>query len=289
MKHKAVRVIFAVVPFLLATHTLLADELGELNRQDIDLNKGRIGSIESQVAANNQNIDLNTQMIGINGAAIVNLEQQLNDLSLLAVYNFKDYAVPTDVSEKVFRMKGPGCGDTEVRKYIRTPQTGSTLLTMVRIRSQAGIQCQYRTFDYIIDDQSRRLARQEKYNADGTTLKSTAFITDPIEVQHSSMRVGRSWGGGSEVTLSPEPVYGAVHAIMSKSTLLKVEDITVAYNGGTTFSGCLKIGATRTSDSIGQFMRVEWFCPDIGLVKRIQNSLTSPPVAIVWELNGVTR
>jgi hypothetical protein len=289
MKHKCSRALLALVTLLSVSQILIADELTETNRQNIDNNKGRIGTIESQIVTNRQNIDLNTQMIGINGAAISGMQQQLNEITPPPIYDFKDYSASVNVSEKVFRMKGLDCGDTEVRKYVRTPQNGATSLTVTRLRSKAGIPCQYRIFDYVVDDQSRRLLSMKKYNASGSTLKSTTTISDPFDIHHNSMQVGQSWGGGSEVILSPEPVYGAVHVLANESSLLKVEDITVPYNGGTTFTGCLKIGTLRTSDTIGHFMRVEWFCPNIGMVKRIQNTLTSPPIAVVWELSGVSQ
>lgn len=289
MKPKCTRAFLVLVTLLSVSQILIADELTETNRQNIDNNKGRIGTIESQIVTNSQEIDLNTQMIGINGAAISGLQQQLNELTPPPVYDFKDYSAPANVSEIVFTMKGIDCGDTEVRKYVRTPQDGSTLLTVTRIRSKAGIPCQHRTFDYVIDDQSRRLANMKKYNASGNTLKSITTISEPFDIQHDSMQVGQNWGGGSEVSLSPEPVPGAVHALVNESSLLKVEDVTVPYNGGTTFTGCLKIGTLRTSDTIGHFMRVEWFCPNIGMVKRIQNSLASPSPAIVWELSAVSQ
>lgn len=289
MNNRRNTALYAIITLFMLSLPLPADELGETNRNNIDHNRGRIGTIESNIAVNTQNIDLNAQMIGLNGAAITALQQQVEAIELPASYDFKDYSVAGDITGKVYSMKGMDCGDSESREYTRTPVGDATQVTMLRIRSQAGIPCQRRTFDYLVTDEDRRLVRNRVYNLSGSTLKSTRELVDPVVLRHASMQVGQSWGGASEVTQSPEPVFGAVHVLANKSTLLGIEDISVAYNGGTTFNGCLKIGTQRTSDTIGQFMRVEWFCPDVGMVKRMQNSLETPPRAIVWELTAINR
>lgn len=289
MTNKRKSALCAVVVLFLSSQAVPAQDLSETNRSNIDHNKGRIATIESNIAANSESLALNTQLIGLNGAAITSLQQQLEQLTPPPVYDFKDYAVPQDVTEKTFSMKGQNCADTETRQYNRTLQGDATAVRMVRVRSQAGIPCQRRAFEYIVNDENRQLLRYESYNASGSTLRGVTTLANPIVLRHNNMQIGQSWGGGTEVTLSPEPVFGAIHVLANQSTLLGVEDIAVGYNGGTTFSACLKIGSTRTSDTIGQFMRVEWFCPQVGLVKRIQNSLTTPPVALVWELTGMTR
>ena len=52
-------------------------------------------------------------------------------------------------------------------------------------------------------------------------------------------------------------------------TLAGIEDVTVPYNGGTTYTDCLKLYRNRQLGISGHHAAVEWHCPVVGYVKSI--------------------
>lgn len=78
----------------------------------------------------------------------------------------------------------------------------------------------------------------------------------------SAMVPGIAWGSGSVMTVTP----GSEQYYDDKNEVLGVEDISVPAGN---FTGCLKIHRLRQVSS-NPYTRIDWICPDMGLVKRVQ-------------------
>ena len=117
----------------------------------------------------------------------------------------------------------------------------------------------------------------EKYQfiGPGPSLPFTALSALDEYLQSITQELGIDFGGGSTSTLTDFDAGGiqSFGTFLGKTVLLGVEPVTVAYNGGTTFEGCLKLHVTH--DSLfgfgnGTINRIEFHCPGVGMVKRIQ-------------------
>jgi hypothetical protein len=120
------------------------------------------------------------------------------------------------------------------------------------------------------------LLQSRRYDP-GTTppaLVDTSDYTPPVAKLTHAMIPGIAWGPAGKInsTYSGESYYS------EKSELIAVEDVTVPAG---TFNSCLKIH--RTSQYGGSlYTRMDWVCPDLGIVKRINNG------AVLIELASVT-
>lgn len=94
-----------------------------------------------------------------------------------------------------------------------------------------------------------------------TTLVTQEY--DPlVPTLTSAMIPGVAWGSGSVMTVTP----GSEQYYDDKNEVLGVEDISVPAGN---FTGCLKIHRLRQVSS-NPYTRIDWICPDMGLVKRVQ-------------------
>ena len=75
------------------------------------------------------------------------------------------------------------------------------------------------------------------------------------------------------------------------NTLAAIEDITVPYNGGTTYTACLKVHRTRksTTDNIslntGHGENILWYCQGVGMTKNI--AINGVGVLVTRELSDI--
>jgi len=175
-------------------------------------------------------------------------------------------------SQKAFVVTGDSNFDKEVRTYVRTAidaNTGTTQVT--RQRTLSGALFKHQVLSYSYDKTDKILfTKMENYNSDTVTLNSTINITPGIEVRNVAMGIGMNYGSANEVTrvdnIGGSP--NVVSYLVESRSLLAIEDITVQ---GVSYTGCLKILATRSAVTLGQhFQRINWNCPNgVGLVKQI--------------------
>jgi hypothetical protein len=122
------------------------------------------------------------------------------------------------------------------------------------------------------------------------TLVSERIYNDELPVLTSSMKKGMTWGSASSTTttdynLDPPIINEPGRHVIWQYTLLDVEDVTVPYDNGradnnpTTYNGCLKISRNRFEGT--GVVSMEWYCPNMGLVKRVSASVT----ALLTEVN----
>ena len=94
-------------------------------------------------------------------------------------------------------------------------------------------------------------------------LLNTSDYDPAIVVLTDAMVPGIAWGSGGAINSSSS----GENFYTDKSEVLAIENVTVPAG---TFSNCLKIHRLREFAVAITINRIEWYCPDMGLVKRIQ-------------------
>lgn len=198
-----------------------------------------------------------------------------------ARYDYRDYETPANVTQKHYSMSAGMCGDVEIVEFSRQPVGTDTLLTKTRIRTNAGVNCQYDKLHFQESAYAVSWRRTDKYDPSGAVLLSSNRLTKPIARATAFMEVGATWGSATEVDDGVNP-NNIVDHVVETNTLLGLENVTVPYGA---YTGCLKIHTSRMSRTLGNFVMVSWRCAGIGEVKRIQGF---GGTMVRWELLGVT-
>lgn len=195
-----------------------------------------------------------------------------------AVSGAKSATYLAAAKQAIYNLKGHQCADTEVRDYIRNGFS----VTMVRKRYSGGVNgslCEHHVLNFVVDAEGVKYTGIDFYDISGVLIGRSTF-DEAILRFPALVNVGDSWATGSTVTQMPVTGTARVGFAVDKSTLLK-ENVTVTVPAGT-FTNCVKVANRRASSIIGTFDRVHWYCPTVGLVKRISNTrkfeLSVPPV-----------
>lgn len=117
------------------------------------------------------------------------------------------------------------------------------------------------------------LLQSRRYDPDSSALIDTTDYAPHVAKLTSAMVPGIAWSPAGKInsTSSGESYY------TEKSEVIAIEDVTVPAG---TYSSCLKIH--RTSQyGLSLYSRMDWVCPDMGVVKRIHNG------SVLLELSGV--
>lgn len=211
--------------------------------------------------------------------------QELADRIAADVYDFHNYIPDSSIQSKVFDTVGQ-CGDKETRNYTRVNESGGTKVTEERIITDTGTPCSHAEFDYLSSTTEFQLLVRRGYDPATATLQSTNTLGNPITRLTSTMKVNTSWADASVITFTPTAPDGAT---IEKYTLAGIEDVTVPYNGGTTYTACLKIHKSAQSPGDGLTTRhneiVIWYCPGVGVTKIM--ALGSSSVLITKELSDI--
>lgn len=130
---------------------------------------------------------------------------------------------------------------------------------------------------FVSTPQSFGWVQTKSYDTNVTppALFDTVDISPAAVILTDAMVPGIGWGGAGAInsSLSGESFY------TDKGEVLAVEDVTVTAG---TFRDCLKVYRLRESGPSLLNSRIEWYCPDMGLVKRIDGGRR------MLELSGVT-
>jgi hypothetical protein len=103
---------------------------------------------------------------------------------------------------------------------------------------------------------------------DPPLVTRTREYDPPIPVSTNAMIPGVAWGNGAVMSQMsyPDQMQLPDNFYVDKNEVLGVENVSVPAGN---FTGCLKIHRLR-SVSGAPYIRIDWICPDMGLVKRIQ-------------------
>lgn len=199
-----------------------------------------------------------------------------------ATYDYRDYGFSG--TSKIFALTGNFCGDTETRTISRTTAGENTEITMSRVRTSIGVTCHNKTFTRLATPTEMLLIDKGNNTLSGV-LKSTDTLDGPMPLRTSTMEIGSAFGSASNIIRTPVGGLGVLSDLMvNTTTLLAVEDVTVPAGS---YTACLKIHTLRTSATFGRFNRVQWFCPAVGEVKRMQSESLGETGFRIWKLTSM--
>ncbi len=260
--------------------------LGGVN-DAIDENAAAIGANTTAINTNSAAIGENSSAIGVTNAAV---EENAAAITALQAgeptYNYSDYSVAANIASKTYNIRNISGCDTETRLFSRITSGDVTDITMTRVRTVAGGPCRYHTFTFRATPDGYYRTGTQSFNRSGSTLNSTVTLDSPALMRSSSMEIGKASADATTTTLTDSlGNFIASGTYVQKTLLASVESVTVPYNGGTKFEGCIKTQVMHHANiSFGarEIERVEWHCPGIGMVKRIHGD------GGYFELNNIT-
>lgn len=250
----------------------------EANADDIAANASDITSNAADIATNASGVAANAAGIAANAAAIA-------AIPVAASYDYRDYSADGSVTSKTFAITGIGSCDTEVQNFDRNNVGDTTTITRTRIRTTGGVggtPCRYHVHTMQSTPTGYYMLGETTYSNDGLTEGQVVTLDNPVLVRSTNMRIGLASADAATTTITNG--VDTIGTYIEKTTPVGVEDVTVPYNGGTTYAGCLKVHTFRqaTSGFGNQLLnRVSWFCSNIGFVKGIQSN------GATWELTDV--
>ena len=180
-------------------------------------------------------------------------------------YDYHDY-INEDIQSKTFVRYNYGVPFNLVWEFDRSIP-GEVLRTETLTDADGNL-TRYSTSKYIPRGKSFNQVQYQNFDPYTTppTLIDTTDIDPPIVVLTDSMISGTAWASGSELNST----YAGVAYNTDKREVVGVESVSVTAGK---FSDCLKVHIlSRSGFSNQTFSRLDWFCPDIGLVKRISGS-----------------
>ena len=202
-------------------------------------------------------------------------------------FDYRDY-LGSNLTSKTFDVSGAQCGDIETQTFVRTPQPdGSVHVAETRSRLNGGTLCQLDVLNYIATASDYRFASRDQMDifTPNVVVNRNEF-NQPIILRTNAMREGGGFGSGS-VTRQINVIGGGAMTegyATNVSILLGTEDVTVPAG---TYAGCLRIAEQRNSTHFGQFDNVSWYCPGVGLTKRVQQNIVGS-AGLVMRLAAVT-
>ena len=176
----------------------------------------------------------------------------------ITAYDYHDY-LNSSIASKTFIRHEAGY-DLDLVWYFDRPAPNQVVRTEISYDADGNIirhvastfESHNRSFDWI---------RMETYVP--AELADTSDFDPPYVVLTDAMVEGIAWGSGGTINsyCCGENFY------TDKSEVLAVEDVNVIAG---MFRACLKIYRQRLHGSVTPIHRIEWYCPDMGLVKRVQ-------------------
>jgi hypothetical protein len=223
-----------------------------------------------------------------------------NPARAVAIYDYRDFGRDA-VSSKTYALTGFGNQIEEVREWSSTVVGDNTEVLMVQRRFDAfGTQTLYTEYDFLNTPTSKYLSERRRYNPATEVLTFTLTYDSALLYETSTMREGATFAanGTGMIRDYVDPNQTDLTGLLvEERTAVGVEDVTTTYGS---FSKCLKISQNRKSDLDGEYMRIDWRCPGLGLVKRVQVNtnpyfdLNDPTLSYpqrnyrTWDLTNVT-
>ena len=191
----------------------------------------------------------------------------------LVEYDYHDF-LNSSIQSKTFERYENGVEFDFEWTFDRTTIPGAVLRTEIA-KDSSGEITRYTQSVFTPATESFGLREARRYDPNNTAAPvDTTVYTPAVDILTDAMIPGVAWvsAGKMDSTSSGESYYA------EKSEVVAVENVTVPYG---TFTGCLKIH--RTSQyGVSLYTRVDWVCPGMGVVKRINNG------RVLIELDGVT-
>lgn len=189
----------------------------------------------------------------------------------LVEYDYHDY-LNSNIQTKTFVRYQNGVVFDFVWSYDRS-NPGIVIRTEIATDAGGNI-TRHTDSTFASTAESFNLLQSRRYDPASSSLIDTTVYTPPVAKLTSAMVPGIAWSPAGTIssTSSGESYY------TEKSEVIAIEDVTVPAGA---FSSCLKIH--RTSQyGLSLYSRMDWVCPDMGVVKRINNG------SVLIELANVT-
>ena len=251
-------------------------KLGGVN-DAIDENTAAIGANTAAINTNATAIGENSSAIGAANAAV-----DVNATAITALqageptYDYREFAAAANITGKTYNIRNIATCDKETRLFSRETTGDSTDITMTRVRTENGAACRYHVFTFRNAPEGRYRLGTDSYNRSGTVLGGILTLDKPALIRSSNMKIGNSIADATSTTLTDTLGNTLSQGTYVQTTLLAgIESVTVPYNGGTTFDGCMKLHIIHNASisfGTGMLDRVQWNCPGVGMVKRIQGN-----------------
>ena len=272
----------------------VASEVNE-NFQDL---ADRIDGVSQAVNQKANTTDVNNSLQGLSNS-ISNLSGQIgqkadttdvnNALQILSdridglpggtVLNASDFA-QVGITGKSFQISHNSLGCTaDNRSYMTSVVGNTTTIVETLIATSAGgtVPCAHVTTTLERNPTGLRVVQVDNRTPDGLSLVNTVTFAPALFYLPAQLSKGSTWSGESLISNSIGP---STALFLAQYTLIGLEDVTVPAG---TFANCLK-----TFRIIGDgFIRAEWRCPGVGLVKRIDTGSPANASGIA-ELVSVT-
>lgn len=245
--------------------------------------EAKIQANTTNITTNTNNINTNATNISNNAAGVAANAAAIAALPVSTSYDYRNYSAVASIQSKSFALGGVDPCDTEVQNFARATVGDTTTLTMTRVRTVSGGPCRYHVFKYKLTPSGDYIMSEDTYSNDGSVLMQSVSLDTAVLLRGADMRLGMATADAATTTVSGGSA--PVGTYVEKTTLVGIESVTVPYNSGTTYNGCLKIHTFREATQgfgNGLLNRVSWFCPDVGFVKGIQSN------GISWALTGIT-
>jgi len=250
------------------------------NTSNISSNSGSIAANTNSTSSNASGIATNTSNIATNTAAIAAIPS-------VTIYDYRDYN--TTATDKTFNVTSSSyCATTELRSYVRTPNGTDTDVEMTLKAPATGALCRHTIFKSTNTPTEKLLKSKDNIYINGPNigLISNAFrLEEPITLGTSSMAKGSAFADASKIFVTPFGSTENLNGVHLQTTYASgVESVTVPLD---TYNNCLKIYEMRSSNGFGgdRSNRVSWYCPTVGLVKRLEYSTTDYTIR---ELTAIT-
>ena len=207
------------------------------------------------------------------------LADRIETVSIGDAYDFHNYVADSNIQSKVFNTVGR-CGNKEIHTVTQVAVQGGIKEILTRINTDAGVVCQHIEFDYLNTATELQLLELRAYDPVNATISGGITYGDRLTLLTSTMKLNSSWADASSTTPVP-PALVAAGGDVRMHTLAGVEDVTVPYNSGTTYTACLKIYESRPQ----VHHQIDWYCPGIGYTKSML--INSGGVVSIRELSDL--
>ena len=178
----------------------------------------------------------------------------------ITTYDYHDY-VNSDIISKTFSYD-PGDGSTLNQVWhIERPHPGQVTRTEVMVDADDNI-LRYRVQKISATPKAFNWLQLSNYSGhlSDPQLVETSDYDPPVVLMTDAMIPGIAWGTGGKMNNT----YSSDTFFTDTNEILAIETVTVPAG---TFTNCLKIYRQRNYK--GFYTRIEWICPNIGLVKRV--------------------
>jgi hypothetical protein len=174
-------------------------------------------------------------------------------------YDYHDY-VSSGIQAKAFSAYDGETIYAQLWTFER-PNPGTVIRT--EVTSTGGVDTNYVVNEFRATTSAFNWVSNDRYDVaypPPNQPTRTRVFEPPVPVLTDSMCLGYAWGSAADLNSAPPDPSGYVE----KDELLAIESIQVPAG---TYQNCLKIHRSRFGRD-----RMDWICPEMGLVKRVMDS-----------------